>query len=175
MRHIHCGKFLLPRKVGQSSPNSGSKCRLARPLTVPNFVTLWQEVCEIPTVENLCSPKKCIKISQIEDLLHTNAPHHAKFHRARPIWVQERVTIFFLLPSVFWHSMGPPGPKLSHQSWPWCTARPPLSNCQISPQSENPSTRYLLRNTIDFYEGVTHTHATVTSWKRRQYKAWRTI
>jgi len=29
----------------QSSPNSENKCQLARPLTLPNLVALWQKVC----------------------------------------------------------------------------------------------------------------------------------
>jgi len=31
----------------KSSRNSGNKCQLVRPLTVPNFVTFRQEMCEI--------------------------------------------------------------------------------------------------------------------------------
>jgi len=49
----------------QSSRNSGNKCRLARPLMVPNFVTLRQEVCKISTVENLCSRKNGPKFTKI--------------------------------------------------------------------------------------------------------------
>jgi len=41
----------------QSSRNSGSKCQLARPLTLPIFVALSQKVCEISAVEYLCFRK----------------------------------------------------------------------------------------------------------------------
>jgi len=47
----------------QSSLNSGNKCRLAKPLTLPNFVELRQKVCEISAVENFCSPEMFIKIA----------------------------------------------------------------------------------------------------------------
>jgi len=36
----------------KSSPDSVNKCRLARAATLPNFVALRQEVCEISAVEN---------------------------------------------------------------------------------------------------------------------------
>jgi len=55
-----------------SSRNSGNKCRLARPLTVPNFGTLRQKVLDMSAVENLCCRKsgpKCTKIG--ENLLRT--------------------------------------------------------------------------------------------------------
>jgi len=41
----------------QSWPKSGNNCWLARPITVPIFVTLRQKVCEVSAVENLCSRK----------------------------------------------------------------------------------------------------------------------
>jgi len=49
---------------GQSSPNSGTKCRLTRPLTLPNFVRLRREVCEISAVENLLSPETWTEVHQ---------------------------------------------------------------------------------------------------------------
>ena len=62
----------------------------ARPLMVPNFVTLRQ-VCEISIVENLCSRKSGPKFTKIsQDLLRTSAPHCAKFHRTRPKDVREK-------------------------------------------------------------------------------------
>ena len=48
-----------------SSPNSGNKCLLARPLMLPNFVTLQQEVCEISAAENFCSRKSGPKFAKI--------------------------------------------------------------------------------------------------------------
>jgi len=49
----------------QSSRNSGSKQRLARPLMLPNFVILRKQVCEISAVENLCSQKSGPKFTKI--------------------------------------------------------------------------------------------------------------
>jgi len=46
VQDIGLGKCLLPGKVGQTSLNSGNKCPLARPLTVPNFIELGQTVYE---------------------------------------------------------------------------------------------------------------------------------
>ena len=36
----------------------GEKCRLARPITLPNFVALRQKVCDISAVEKFCSAEK---------------------------------------------------------------------------------------------------------------------
>ena len=47
----------------QSSRNFGKKCRLARPQTMPNFVTMRQKMSEISAVENLCS-RKWTKVHQ---------------------------------------------------------------------------------------------------------------
>jgi len=38
------------RPRNQSSPKSGKKCPLARPLTVQNFVAIWQEVSKISAI-----------------------------------------------------------------------------------------------------------------------------
>jgi len=46
------------------SQNSENKSRLARPVNLPIFVTLWQTVCEISAVENLCSSIKWTKVQQ---------------------------------------------------------------------------------------------------------------
>jgi len=40
----------------QSSHKSENKFRLARPLTLPNFVALRQEVCKISAVVKICAP-----------------------------------------------------------------------------------------------------------------------
>ena len=47
----------------------------------------------------------------------------------------------------------------SDQSQHLCTVRPRLPNCQISPPSDNLSTRYLLPNFVDFVESVTDRRA----------------
>jgi len=91
---IRCRNISLPRKVHQSSPNSENKCGLARPLTMPNFV-IWQEMCEICTVENLCSSKSGPrKLTKIDDLLCKNAPHHGKFHCTQPNDVRDIANLF---------------------------------------------------------------------------------
>jgi len=41
-----CCHRVSPNPRDQSSPNSGSKCQLVRPLTVPNFIALGQTVYE---------------------------------------------------------------------------------------------------------------------------------
>jgi len=66
VRDTYCGNFQLPGKVRQSSPNSVSKFGLARPLTVPNFVTIWQKVCKISTVKNLCARKSEPKFTKTQ-------------------------------------------------------------------------------------------------------------
>ena len=78
----------------------GNKYQLARPITPPNFVTLRQKVCEIFTVENFCSRKSRPKFTKIgDDLPCTNAPHCAKFHRARPndVWEKRKKTFYTFL------------------------------------------------------------------------------
>ena len=76
---------------GQSSRNSGKRCQLARLLTLPIFVALWQKVCEISAVENLCSPEKWTKVRQNnhQNTCYTEMPHD-KFHHARPNDVREK-------------------------------------------------------------------------------------
>jgi len=98
------------------------------------------KVCEISTVENLCCRKSGPKFTKItNDLLRTNAPHRTKFDRARPNNVRQKRYHFFTL-QYFGAPGGRPWAKV-HHSWPLCTARPPLSICQISFRSCNPSTR----------------------------------
>ena len=64
----------------RNSRNSGNKCQLARPLMLPNFVTIPKEVCEISAVENVCSRKSGLFTKIYQDLLRNNVPHCAKFH-----------------------------------------------------------------------------------------------
>jgi len=59
--HDNAGR---PGPHNKSSPNSGNKFPLARPLTVQNFVTIRQELSEISAIENLCSPKVLAKLHQ---------------------------------------------------------------------------------------------------------------
>ena len=120
---MHVAVWYRGTLADQSSPNSGNKCLSARPLTLPNFVTTRQEMCEISAAENLCFHKiepKFIKMA--DNLQQTSAPRRAKFHCSRPNDVREKRYKIFS-PSVFWHPRGTPLAKV-HQSWPWCTARP---------------------------------------------------
>jgi len=50
-----------------------------------------------------------------EDLLRTNTPKRAKFHRCQPNGVREK-RYNFLHPSVFWRPRGTPGPKFTNLS-----------------------------------------------------------
>jgi len=52
----------------QSSQNSWNKCRMARPLTLSNFVVLWQKVCQISTFKNFWPPRQ--KLDQSSLKLH---------------------------------------------------------------------------------------------------------
>ena len=45
-RYDRLWKIFGPGNVGQSSPNSGSKCRLARPITMLNFTALGHRMYE---------------------------------------------------------------------------------------------------------------------------------
>ena len=49
------------------------------------FRRISTKACKISAVKNLCSQKTGPKFTKIPyDLLRTNVPHCAKFHRARP-------------------------------------------------------------------------------------------
>jgi len=48
-----------------------------------------------------------------DDLLHTNALHHAKFHRARSNNVREKRYNFFYILQYFGAPEGPPGPNFT--------------------------------------------------------------
>jgi len=113
----------------QSSPNSGHKCRLARPLTLVNFVALRQKCARYPlsAVENFCSGKSGpIKVHQ---------------NRLRPVIVmpnlialsqskghQEKRYKFYTLQ--YWRPRGGSGPKLTSF---WSDVQQgPVCQCQIS-------------------------------------------
>jgi len=66
-----------------------------------------------------------------------------------------RKALQFSKPLSIFVPQGHPWAKV-HQSWPWYTARPPLSTCQISSHSENLCTRYLLPNLVNFVDGVAY-------------------
>jgi len=51
----HC---MVSRDPQTTSRNSGNKFRLARPPTLPNFIAIRPNVCEISSVEKFYSPEK---------------------------------------------------------------------------------------------------------------------
>ena len=50
---------------GSKSSNLGDNCQFARPVTLPNFVVLLQEACEIYTVKSLWSQKSGPKFTKV--------------------------------------------------------------------------------------------------------------
>ena len=93
-----------------------------------------------------------------QDLLGTNAPHCAKFHRDRPNHVHEKSVGFFLHQSVFWRLRDP-----QRQSSPILIlmySKAPTSICQVSLRSDKPSTRYRLPNFVYFVDCLTHKNST---------------
>ena len=116
----------------QSSPNSGNKCRLARPLTPPNFVALRQEVCEIP------ADRKFLLPGNVDQRLE---PKSLKTCYA-PMPLCQSLTNM-LHPSVFWRLRGTRRPKFTN-----------LGRYQCAKPS-NLSKWYLLPNFVDFVENVT--------------------
>jgi len=129
-------KIFAPQKSRPKFTKFGSKCRLAGPLTVLNFVTLRLK-CPRYLLSKICAPRtsgpELIKIRQY--LLRTNALHCAKFHRARPNDVWEKRYKIILHSSAFWRLRWAPWAKV-YQPWHWCTARPELPMCQISSSSD---------------------------------------
>jgi len=117
----------------QSSPNSGKKCPLAKPLTMQNFVAIGWEMPEIYVIENLCSPKKWAKIhqNQLRPPPH-KASHHAKFHWETTL---EKSVTNFLHPSIFWLESGTPWAK-GNWAGCWGTSPPPLATCKILSRSD---------------------------------------
>ena len=64
---------------------------------------------------------------------------------------EKSVTNFFYTLQYFGAPGGPPELKFANLG-----GKAPVTSCQTSCPSENPSTRYLLLNFIDFVDGVTH-------------------
>jgi len=143
---------VLPGKVSQSLPNLGNKCPLASPQTLSNFVALGQELCEISAGQNLCFPKSGSKF--------TKMTYYAQMPLIVPNFIALDQTMYeksFTKIFYTFSILDLRGTLCAtvHQSGPCCTARPPVWMCQISPRSENPSTRYPLPNFIDFVDSVT--------------------
>ena len=71
---------------------------------------------EISAVENLCSRKSGPKFTKIgDDLLHTNAPYRAEFHRvwSNDVMFEKSVTNFFTHFSILAPHRGPPVSKFT--------------------------------------------------------------
>ena len=95
----------------QSSRNSGNKCQLARPQTLPIFVVLWEKVCEISAVENLCSPK--VDQSLPKSLKTCYAPMPVITSNFIATVYEKSVTNLFYTLYYFCAAGGPPGPKFT--------------------------------------------------------------
>jgi len=100
--------------LDRSSLNLGSKCRLAKPVTLPNLVMLQPEVCEISTVQNF-APRKGTKIHQnpLRPAMHQCHSLCKNFTTLGQKMYEKGVTKFFP-PSVFCQPVGAPGPKFIH-------------------------------------------------------------
>jgi len=89
--------------LDQSSPISGNRCRLARPLTPPNFVALRQEAWEISAVENFCRSKKWTKVHQnpLRPATH-QSPSLRQISSLSTKRCARKTLQIFIHPSVFW-------------------------------------------------------------------------
>ena len=126
----------------QSSPKFLKTWHTPIPLTLPNFVALRQKCARYP-LSKICAPgKRGPKFTKIGDeLLRTNAPRHAIFHRARQTMHQKKSYKFCPHPSVFWRSRGDP---LGQRSPIWLVMYSKATSIKLS-------------NFVDFVVGVTQT------------------
>jgi len=117
LMHV-AASMVSPEPPDQSLPNSWNKSPLARHLTLPNFVALRQEVCEIYH-ENLYSRKSGPTFTKIA-------------YGPMPNFIALVQTVYeFFTPSLFWRRMGTPGPTVTnlrpdvrlHQSSKFLTTR----------------------------------------------------
>ena len=123
----------IARPQNQSSPNSGKKCPLARPLNMRNLVAIGWGMFEISAIK-ICTPRKsgpkftpkslktCCPVKHL--------PHHAKFHRDRWNHLGEK-RYKNLHPSIFWLPRGIPGPKVT--VWLMGYTNLPLATCSNDP------------------------------------------
>ena len=98
----------------QSSPKSENKCRLARPITLPNFVALRQKCARYPLWE-IFSPGKLNQRSP-KSLKICYAPMPLSvpnFIALDQTMYEKSATKNVLHPSVFWRARGLPGPKFT--------------------------------------------------------------
>jgi len=138
----------------QSSPKSENKCRLARPITLPNFVALRQKCARYPLWEifspgklNQRSPKS-LKICYAP--MPLSVPNFIALDQT--MYEKSATKMFYTL-----QYFGAPGDSLGQSSrvLELIYSKAHLSICQISSHSDNLSTRYLLPNFVDFVENVT--------------------
>jgi len=125
--------------LNQSSPNSGKRCPLARPITMQNFVAIRQEQSEINAIENLCSRKSGTKFTKKTCYLLKPS--------IVPNFIEIGETTLehynFLHPSIFWLPRADPlGQRLP--VWVVGYIKPTLATCRR--RSDDPSPRYLLPN-----------------------------
>jgi len=143
--------FADPRD--ESLRNSGNKCRLARPLTMPNFVILLQKMSEIPAIENLCSWKSGPKFTKIwDDLLRTNAPY---FARSVKRCTRKALQFFYIL-----KYFGALGDSLGQSSLIWVvlySKAPSIKLPNFIPFWKPSYEIYMLPKFVDFVDGVTGT------------------
>jgi len=136
-------------------PNN--KCRMARPLTLPNFVALEQKsVPDIRFLKFLISPGRELETGS---KVHQNSlrPATDKSPSACQIsslsakrCTRNVIQVFYLLVN-----FGAPGDPLEVVMY---TARPDLSQHEISSRSDNLCTRYQLPNYVAFVDSVTNKH-----------------
>jgi len=144
----------IARPQNQSSPNSGKKCPLARPLTMQNCVAIRQEVSDVSAIKNLFSPKKVGRNSpkSLKTCYPLKPSIMPNLIQIGETTLEKSVTKVFLPPTIFWLPRGTPGPKVT--IWVVGYTNPPIAACKISSRSNDPSSIYLLPNFVDFVASV---------------------
>ena len=107
----------ISKNMPPSSPNSGNTCPLARPLTMPNFVTLRQKVSDTDICcRKFVLPKKWTKGHQnpLRPATHQcPSSYQISLLMAKPC--TRKSLLIFLHPSLFWRPREIPWAKV-HQS-----------------------------------------------------------
>ena len=117
-----------------------------------------EKMCARYLKSKICAPRKVTKVHQnaLRSAMH-QCPSLCQISSRSATRCTRKALQKILHPSVFGHLRGTFWAKV-HQSPHWCTARPGLTKCKISSPSDNPCTRYLLRNFIHFVESVIDWH-----------------
>jgi len=110
----------------QSSPNSGKKCTLARPLSMHNFVAIRQEVSEIYAIKNSCSRKSGPKFTKtLKTCYPLKIPIMPNFIKiGETMHLGEKRYKFFYILQYFGSPGEPPGPRSLVWVWWWGTPTP---------------------------------------------------